>query len=197
MLFTGACSSLATLTSRSRAEQHRYLVEQKNRTTVPAAFELLTFAEFLALPSLPVEYRPSDWEMVRRYSQRGVSLEGYLAEVVQWYDGLTYGRLPWQGDVHLHLRERPQPGCFPEGPRSGQLVAEVTPYFQPPETGWSYAVLLELCQRQARVRLSGFLLHDYPHEQTVGKWRASAWEIHPVTKIEVWDPVGQVWRPLP
>ena len=79
------------------------------------------------------------------------------------------------------------PQCNPPGPRGGQIVTEVTPPFQPPKTGWSYEALDGLCQRQARVRISGWLLHDYPHLKDVGAWRASAWEIHPVTKIEVWN----------
>lgn len=179
------------------AAQLSFLIEQKNRVAIPSHYEPLTFAEFLALPSLPAEYTASDWGLVRAHTQRSVSIEGYIAEVIPAMDGATYGRPPEEGDVHLHLRETRQPGCFPRGPRGKQLVAEVTPHFQPPKTGWSYDALLGLCQRQVRVRLSGWLLHDYQHVQDVGVWRASAWEIHPVTKIEVWDPEHQSWQPLP
>lgn len=34
----------------------------------------------------------SDWETVRTQTLRGVSLEGYIAEVIQASDGATYGR---------------------------------------------------------------------------------------------------------
>lgn len=177
--------------------QYRYLLEVKNRTEVPAHYEPLTIAQFLALPALPSGYEAGDWEIVRAHTARAVSLEGYIAEVRRVRDGWNYGPLPWKGDVHLHLREHPEPQCFPDGPRGGQVVTEVTPHFHPPKNGWSFEALWDLCQRQVRVRLSGWLLHDFQHLDGVGRWRASAWEIHPVTTIEVWDPDRQAWQPLP
>lgn len=177
--------------------QHGYLLGVKNRTEVPAEYEPLTFAQFLALPALQLGYEDGDWEAVRAHSARAVSMEGYIAEVRRVRDGWNYGKLPWEGDVHLHLRDQPQPQCFPDGPRGGQVVTEVTPHFQPPKTDWSFEALWDLCQRQVRVRLSGWLLHDFPHLDGVGRWRASAWEIHPVTKIEVWDSERRAWHVLP
>ncbi len=178
----------------SHSAQHRYLSEQKNRVDTPARYEPLTFTEFLALPAPPEAYTTSDWDTVRAQTQRGVSLEGYIAEVIRAGDGATYGRPPGQGDFHVHLREARQPRCAPEGPRDQQIVTEVTPHFQPPRTGWSYAALLDLCQRQVRVRLSGWLLHDYQHVKGIGDWRASTWEIHPVTNVEVWDAARDEWQ---
>ncbi len=76
-------------------------------------------------------------------------------------------------------------------------MTEVTPAFQSPTTGWTMEVLRSLCERQVRVRISGWLLYDYPHARDIGNWRASAWEIHPVTLIEVWEPERQAWHLLP
>jgi hypothetical protein len=81
--------------------QHRYLDEQKNRTAIPAHYEPLTFAEFLALPAVPERYTAPDWEIVSAQTQRNVSLAGYIAEVIQAADGATYGRPPEQGDLHV------------------------------------------------------------------------------------------------
>jgi hypothetical protein len=177
--------------------QHRYLDEQKNRTDIPAHYEPLAFPEFLALPAVPERYTAPDWDTVRVQTQRGVSLEGYIAEVIRARDGATYGRPREQGDLHVHLRAARQPRCGVGGLRNQQIVTEVTPHFQPPTTGWSYEALLDLCQRQARVRISGWLLHDYQHIRDIGAWRASAWEIHPVTNIEVWDPGREEWQKFP
>jgi len=198
----GALSALFAATHTAQhyylTAQHDYLIAQKNRVELPSHYEPLTFAAFLTLPALPADYGAADWEIVRDYTQRAVSVEGYIAELIPAGDGATYGRLPFlEGDLHLHLRETRQPGCFPLGTRGEQLVTEVTPHFQPPKTGWSYNVLLDLCHRQVRVRLSGWLLHDYGHVRNVGDWRASAWEIHPVTNIEVWDSERQAWQSLP
>jgi len=180
----------------SRSVQRSYLVEQKNRTDVPAHYEPMTFADFLGLPAVGARYTSSDWEIVRRDTQRAVSLEGYIAEVIHVRDGATYGRPPDEGDFHVHLREAREPQCAPEGHRDRQIVTEVTPDFQPPKTGWSHDALRALCERQVRVRISGWLLHDYQHVRDIGDWRASAWEIHPVTNIEVWDPAREAWQPL-
>jgi hypothetical protein len=76
-------------------------------------------------------------------------------------------------------------------------VTKVTPLSRPPKTGWSLEALRDLCERQVRVRVSGWLLHDFQHLDGVGRWRASAWEIHPATTIEGWAPDRHVWRPLP
>lgn len=130
-------------------------------------------------------------------SRRAVSLEGYIAQALPVPDGRTYRRPALNGDIHLHLRGAPEPHCFPARGHGEQIVAEVTPHFQPPATGWSLAVMLELCERQALVRISGWLLHDYAHVGAIGIWRVSAWEIHPITQIEVWDDLRQVWQSLP
>jgi len=185
-------SGLATLhlANGSKSTRHTfqryYLDDKKTRVTIPSHYERLTFSGFLALPSLDAEYDQSDWTTVRAYTQRAVSLEGYIVELMPSRDG----------DIRADLRDTRQPRCFPGGQRQAQLVARVTPAFQPPKTGWSYDVLLDLCQRQAGVRLSGWLLHDFQHVKDVGDGRGSAWEIHPVTKIEVWDPTRQRWEAL-
>jgi hypothetical protein len=197
VLLGGAAAALLSGCAVFLGEQGRYLVEQKNRVEVPTRYESMTFKEFLALPSLSTSYTDGQWQQVRAQSARAVSIEGYIAEVRQVFDGPMYGKGPWAGDLHVHLREQPQSQCFPPGPRGEQIVTEVTPHFQPPKTAWSEKNLRDLCDRQVRVRLSGLLMHDYPHLDGVGRWRNSAWEIHPVTKIEVWDASRQAWQLSP
>jgi len=46
------------------------------------------------------------------------------------------------------------------------------------------------------VRISGWLFYYYEHVSLIGSQRASVWEIHPITKIEVqrngqWVNLGQ------
>jgi len=129
-------STAQHLGTSARSVQRSYLTEQKNRVESPSHYEPIPFEAFLALPALPARYTASDWEIVRRHTQRGVSVEGYIAEVIAATDGATYGRPPAEGDFHLHLRATRQPECSPGGPRGAQLVTEVTPHFQPPKTGW-------------------------------------------------------------
>jgi len=177
--------------------QPYFLRYQGARVAIPTHYTSLTFAEFFVLPEFPKEYEQSDWTTVREYTQRAVTLEGYIAELRRSPNDV-FALLPWsEGDIHVHLRETPQPRCSLDGNRKEQVVAAVTKAFQPPKTGWSYDALLGLCERQARARISGWLLHDFEHLREVGNLRGSAWEIHPVTKIEVWDRERHSWSPLP
>lgn len=82
---------------------------------VRAVLTDLTFADFLGLPVLSERYTASEWEIVRTYTQRAVSVEGYIAEVIAVRDGATYGRSPAEGDFHVHLRAIRQPECSPGG----------------------------------------------------------------------------------
>ncbi len=78
---------------------------------------------------------------------------------------------------------------------SQRIIAEVTPRWRTAmATGgvdWSTTALTALKGR--RVRLRGWMLYDFEHagesENTApgrtGNWRASAWEIHPITAIVV------------
>jgi hypothetical protein len=76
-----------------------------------------------------------------------------------------------------------------------RIVCEVTPRWRTAmaATGgdWSTSALVGMKGR--RVRLRGWMLYDFEHatasENTApgkaGNWRASAWEIHPITSITV------------
>ena len=55
-----------------------------------------------------------------------------------------------------------------------------------------------------RVRLSGWLLYDFQYDRPATPWsrqysapRLSGWEIHPVTRIEVWDDARGEWVEVP
>jgi hypothetical protein len=187
LTLVGIGYAVATVILGATPWQYLSLVVQKGRTTVPVAYEPWAWADFLTLPTVPRAYPAPDWTTVQGYTARAISLEGYMAEAYRWRDG----------DLHVHLRAAPSAHCFPGGPRQAQIVTEVPPAFQPPQTGWSAAVLRQLCEQQLRVRLSGWLLRDFEHAEPSSAWRVSAWEIHPVTAIEVWEEAGQAWQPLP
>lgn len=76
-----------------------------------------------------------------------------------------------------------------------RIISEVTPRWRAAMAGagidWSTTSLAALKGRH--VRLRGWMLYDFEHsgasENTApgkaGNWRASAWEIHPITSITV------------
>jgi hypothetical protein len=60
--------------------------------------------------------------------------------------------------------------------------------------GWRLRFLKRLADQGARVRLTGWLMLDSDHPDQIGKARGGLWEIHPVTKIEVFS--GGRWIEL-
>jgi hypothetical protein len=126
-----------------------------------------------------------------RWSEsRAAAVEGYVVEVAEGgmeaANCFSYRRR----DVHVHIAARP------DAPRREWLVVEVTPRVadraRAQGLDWSAATLgRELVGR--RCRFEGWLLFDTEHagesENTApgraGNWRATAWEIHPATRIEV------------
>ena len=161
----------------------REFARLKNRTAPPSAQD---FDERVSLEAL---LRPGeDWG---RWSEsRAARVEGYVVEVreggVEAANCYSYR----ERDVHIHVALRP------DAPRTEWLVLEVTPRARrrAAESGldWSAAALrVELVGH--RCRFEGWLLFDREHaDESVntapgarGDWRATAWELHPVTRIEV------------
>src|SRR5262249_51225418 len=74
------------------------------------------------------------------------------------------------------------------------VVIEVTPRLRRKHKAWQLKNLQRFVTSGARVRISGWILCDEEHPNEVGKSRATIWEIHPITKIEV-KSAGK-WREL-
>jgi len=171
----------------SLAERH--LREMKERTTTPSSFLAYTFADFAALP----HGRPlAEFASLER---RGVTLEGYT----------QYASIASDGDYHLSLSETPPRSLFDRR----TITAEVTPQFTRRSARWSWEpldselrplswLLPDWPDGPRRVRISGWLLYDFQYDAPFLPQKApilpgprhhrlTGWEIHPVTRIEIWD----------
>jgi hypothetical protein len=62
------------------------------------------------------------------------------------------------------------------------LVVEPTPRFYATHPTWKWATLNDLDHSLDPVRVTGWLLFDPVHKGHLGTFRASLWEIHPITK---------------
>lgn len=169
----------------------RHLRDMKDRRDSPRSYAPMTVAEFTALPrSAPV----AEYSGLER---RGVALEGYLQRMQRASDG----------DVHFELVER-----LPVAYKEPYVTAEVAPN-PGGSSGWSWSTLeweLRPWRSPAmdvwntpppRVRVSGWLLYDFQHEEGppatgASEPRVSAWEIHPVTAIELWNETSRTWKAL-
>lgn len=192
----GAVTLIAGLTvlgmSPGSPEDGRHLRRQKSRTDAPEAAIPVTITDMQALP------RGRPLAEVAAIEARGVSFEGYVQHLL----------LAADGDLHLELAPTPR---GPDGPDTAYVTAEISPAFRHGSRTWQHEPLRERFRPHRggpapwesgarRVRISGWLLYDGPYDRQPSTWslehaapRASGWEIHPVTRIEVWDEARSAW----
>jgi hypothetical protein len=195
----GAAALVAGLALLGRApglpEATRHLRAMKDRLDPPARVEPFEMREFAELPHvMPLAARAA-------IEARGVQMTGWVQRMM----------LSGDGDLHLELVETPRP---PGERDSAYVVAEVTPLWREHAPGWAYDSLLVALRPNRggrtpweagprRVRLTGWLLFDHPYDRQVSSWsllhgapRRTGWEIHPVTRIELWDSAQGSWQEL-
>ncbi|HYL55550.1 MAG TPA: hypothetical protein VEU73_08250 [Gemmatimonadales bacterium] len=160
----------------------------KNRVAAPVARDIDSAVTLGALLA------PGD-DRGRWNERRAATVVGYVRDVkVGGVETVNcFAKRPNHRDTHIELVTDPEDG--------GQLplIVEVTPVWRQHAasrgSNWSTDSLRSLL-RGRWVRVTGWLLFDSEHlrqaENTapgrVGNWRATAWELHPVTAVEVVRP---------
>jgi hypothetical protein len=168
-----------------RTSRVRALNRLKNRGTVPADRDIDSAATLSALLA------PGD-DRDRWSERRAAIVVGYVRAVeVGGVETVNcFARRPDRRDTHIEL--------VPDPDDSGQLplIVEVTPAWRRRAAirggDWSTDSLRSRLQGRW-VRVTGWLLFDTEHRREaensapgrVGNWRATAWELHPVTEVEV------------
>jgi hypothetical protein len=46
-------------------------------------------------------------------------------------------------------------------------------------------MLQPVVDSQTQVRISGWLIYDWEHVSVIGTQRATVWEVHPITRIQI------------
>ena len=125
---------------------------------------------------------------VAAHERTGVVVEGFVVAVKQ--EGLesVNCRRTDLHDYHAWLAASPRTS------KAQAFVAEVTPRWRAANSGWRLQTLRKLVSQGARFRLTGWLLFDQEHPEQIGQFRATLWEIHPITRIEVFT--GGKWVEL-
>lgn len=155
----------------------------KNRDEPPRAEDFdvrVTLGELL---------RPGE-DRARWSTSRAAAVEGYVVAVRRGGVESANSFSLFRRDTHIEVGPRP------DSPPRERLILEVTPRARDRAKSrgmdWSHAALArELTGR--RCRFEGWLLFDVNHAEesenvrpgAESNWRATAWEIHPVTAIEV------------
>lgn len=155
----------------------------KNRTTFPLD------SDFDSKASLEELLRPGE-DSNRWSTDRAARIHGEVLDVA--YAGIEAANCFSPGRRDIHIVVAKQKGA----PKSEQVVLEVTPHFQ----HWARQRGMDWSAETLHAQLvghwcefEGWLYFDAGHSEESenaapgkpGNWRATAWEIHPITKITV------------
>ena len=165
--------------SSARRAEHRL----KNRVSFPSP------EDFDGSVTLAALLQPGDDQ--RRWSNaRAARIEGYVVSVGRAGIEMANCWSPCRRDVHINVALRT------DAPAKEQVIVEVTPHLERWAAAngldWS-AQTLERSLVGKWVRFEGWLFYDSGHAKESANtfkegsdlWRATAWEIHPVTRIEI------------
>lgn len=162
----------------------------KNRVDVPTSYHKTSFAAVFGLPDLHVPKDRSKWKQddadeIAKFEGVSLTLTGYLVAIKPQDTGsgettncrwTKYSETDW----HMALVEEPGQG------EKLAVVVETTPRVRVKHKKWTETNLAPWLDSDLPVRISGWLMFDPEHRNHMGKYRNSMWEIHPITKIEVW-----------
>lgn len=172
---------------------------RKNRTDVPPSYHAVTFQALadLAYPATRARDRglwPAEsLAVVERHEGVAIQVVGYLVALKPQTSGSgestnCHMKRGAEVDWHLAIVGR-------EGEGEGEsVVVETTPRVRSNHPKWTAGRLGPWVDAADPVRISGWLFFDPAHRNHLGRYRATLWEIHPITRIEVWQ--GGAWVDL-
>jgi len=132
------------------------------------------------------QWSASDRAQVDRSNGAGLDVDAYLTRVQAEGAESTNCHSTLDIDFHMWIAAQPQ------NDRTQAVIVEITPRMRALHPGWTLAAFQQLAREKARVRVTGWLMLDPDHPDQVGKTRGTIWELHPVTKVEVFRNGGWV-----
>jgi hypothetical protein len=179
LLLARNCPSVGiALTTRARS-LHRL----KNRTAFPQA------ADFDPSVTLDALLQRGD-DSNRWSNDRAARIQGYVIDVAYARPEATNCFSPCRRDIHIVISRHK------DAPKTEQVIVEVTPNLRDEASQQGSDWSAQALQQQLAghwCEFEGWLYFDAGHAEEAentaanrpGNWRATAWEIHPVTKITV------------
>lgn len=172
----------------------------KNRTDIPTSYHLVTWDAIAELPyPKPIpksreNFTDAQLVEIERFEGVAVQTVGYVVAIKPQRSNSESCNCGWKGenatDWHIALVEHPGDG------EATSIVVEPTPRLKIKRSSWTKANLEPWLNVDLPVRISGWLLFDPSHTNHLKKYRSTLWEIHPITKIEVWDDDTDAWVDL-
>ena len=165
-------------------KKYQDLDSEKNRTDIPDSYIALNWYQLKSLPA--GEHA--------KYEGAPVQLEGFLSSQIKQETSApgesTNCHLLQadETDWHMYLTKQAHRSI------AGAIIVETTPRTRPLHH-WQKSQLDHLVNTTTKVRISGWLMYDFQHAGEIGKHRATVWEVHPITRIEVADGSGG-WKDI-
>jgi len=154
--------------------QTQALNDNKNRTDLPGDSDYVEI-KWDDLKNLPAD-------RVADFQGAPVMVVGFLSHKVQVETGgestNCHLHAPEQVDWHMYLTNAPAQGI------ADAVIVETTPRTRPAHK-WTAMTVGAFVDKPTQIRISGWLMFDTEHINVIGKQRATVWEVHPITKIEV------------
>lgn len=181
---------------------------RKNRMDLPASYHLVTWDAINTLdyakgaPKSRADWTQAQLATVTPFEGAAISVEGYLYKVKVESSSPNassggestncHARLANDVDWHMPLTANEGEG------ENVAVIVETTPRVRRQHVQWTTVRLkpwtahigskANASYNQQKVRISGWLMLDPEHQDMInGGLRSTLWEIHPITKIEVWD----------
>lgn len=181
---------------------------RKNRTDVPAIYHAVTWTAINNLdyakgaPKSRMDWAPSQLATIEAFEGAAISVEGYLYKVKVESSSPNansggestncHARLANDVDWHMPLTANVGEG------QDVAIIVETTPRVRQQHSRWTTARLKlwtghigskeNASYNEQKVRISGWLMLDPEHQDMIDSGlRSTLWEIHPITKIEVWN----------
>ena len=173
------CPTAGIALTRRARDLHRL----KNRTALPQA------ADFDSRVTLDALLQPGD-DTNRWSVERAARVQGFVIDVAYARPEATNCFNPCRRDIHILIASRK------DAPKTEQIVVEITPKLG----NWAASQGIDWSENTLQAQLvghwcefEGWLYFDLGHAEKSensaphdpGNWRATAWELHPVTKITV------------
>jgi hypothetical protein len=128
---------------------------------------------------------------IARYEGTPVRVVGYIVALKPQTGGSGEStNCHWTGaaEVDWHIALVGEPGKGEEE----SVVVETTPRIRRNHPQWTAPRLHPWVDAPAPVRVSGWLMLDPEHRNHLGRYRGTLWEVHPITRIEVWEDTAWV-----
>ncbi len=160
---------------------------RKNRSDIPATYHDVAWSAIsqLAFPTakpLRKNWTADQLTDIARYEGVAIRIVGYIVAIKPERSGEgTNCDFKRAGDYDTHIALVGKVG----DPESDSIVIEWTPRLLNKHPKWTKARLQPWLDSDNPVRISGWLMLDPDHRNHLHKFRSTLWEIHPITRIEV------------